>query len=105
MVLILLICMVNLPILHTLFKYDWLFLSGSTGPKGEQGPAGIQGLTGPRGQQGSKGEIGQAGKDGVDGSLGQKGERGLQGIPGSKVRLFALNIMTVELSLPRSYGI
>jgi hypothetical protein len=66
---------------------------------------GIQGLTGSRGQQGSKGEIGQAGKDGVNGSPGQKGERGLQGIPGSKVRLFALNIMTVELSLPRSYGI
>jgi len=63
---------------------------GPEGPRGEQGPAGLQGLqgeTGPQGIQGDKGCPGPQGEQGIpgpEGPVGAKGDTGPQGPKGEK---------------------
>lgn len=64
---------------------------GSQGPQGPQGPTGAMGpqgfegatgATGPQGIQGPMGPSGSQGVQGIEGATGSQGPQGIQGIPG-----------------------
>lgn len=62
-----------------------VFLSAcGQGPKGEQGPPGLQGAKGDQGSPGPAGVTGPKGEQGQAGLAGPKGEQGSPGPQGSK---------------------
>lgn len=56
--------------------------AGPHGPKGDQGPQGLDGPQGAVGPQGPKGDTGAQGPQGVKGDTGAPGQQGPQGYPG-----------------------
>jgi hypothetical protein len=71
--------LVTATILLTMF-----FVSCTTNPAPQQGPAGPQGQAGQSGQSGQQGAQGQSGQQGQTGDTGQTGQTGQQGEKGQK---------------------
>lgn len=77
---------------------------GGVGPKGDQGPQGLQGEVGPQGLTGPQGPKGDTGSQGMQGPQGPQGERGFQGATGPAGTVSGLYYRDITVWEPSSFG-